>query len=224
MAISVSYFLSGTGGATTVTTSLTTTTGRLYLAALTSSSSTTPTISNGLGLTWTLVGTPITVSSNSFVIYSAICGAGATGTLTVTGHILGTGYFLNEVTGASTFAPIVQNVQTPSAVSTSPINLTLGSFSRANNGTYLIAFINTNSGSLPTSITPKTGWTLINPSFGPSYNLASEFIATNDTTPSLAWTGGSFNNAVGMAMEIAIDVPPTSTTIKNSLMLTGVGI
>ena len=225
MAIVVSNVTSGsTTGSSSATASITTVTGQLYFTYMFSYVGATPSMSNGLGLIWTQIGSTITDGSGfTFILYYAVCTSGATGTLTATVSAFGGGFWVIDTCTGTSGSPIVQTVTNTSGTTTSPISITLATFGSVSNAAYAAWVID----AAPTgTITPKSGWTAAKASavFLTGYQTASEYIASNDTSPNATFTGTA-TGAYGWAVEIAVPVINASNcTIKNSMMMMGCGI
>lgn len=212
---------SGTGGFSASTASRAITTGNLYFATVLSTSSTNS-INNATGLTWTPAGTKINIHTNlSMSLYWAI--ASASSTLSITGNgATATGIIVDEWTGHDSSGTIVQAVSS-SVVTSSPGTVTLAAFSNPSNGTY--ATWGLHNGSAASSVaSAKSGWMSVKSTLtvvaGTSFG-ATEFIATNDTNPTEAFSPVNTPRIGGIGVEIKAllfaGLPP------NSCMLMGIG-
>jgi len=228
MAISVTNVASGTTGTAFVqSSSFTSVTGNLYFATCIANKNTaatagySPVPATGLGIAWTQINTNIVSTIfDTMALFYGVCTAGATGVIQVnfnTGSTTGGRVIIDSVTGASS-SPIIQAVSNSVATTVSPVSIALAAFSDAGNGAYAAWFC---SAASPTNLfAPKSGWTtglILNPA-GSNNREATEWIATNDTTPNESWTL-SAGNVYGIAVEVGIPI----TFAKNSLMLLGCG-
>lgn len=216
----------GVNAASGTTASITTVTGRLYIATINAlGTGSTCSISDGLGLTWIQVGTTIDDGTNNTIkMFYAICSSGATGTLSTSFAFFGGTWVIDEFTGIDTTNPIVQSVQTSVGDTTSPISLTLSSFGHANNATYACWAANDNSGAI--TFSPEAGYTALATTQRGGFSnwavTASEFLSSNETTPSETWSG-ALTACFGFAVEIKANVSTSgganvllpATTITN---------
>jgi hypothetical protein len=203
MAIVCSTVTSGSSASSTASTaSVTTVTNQLYFATVFGAVGANPNLSTGNGVTWTQITTVFSTGSSDVGFWYGVCTAGATGTFTAN---LGTGggfWLIDTCSGVDTSGTIVQSVK-GTAASTSPITITLAAFGNASNGAYAV-FPASFTLTQPT-LSPKAGWTAVKTTTtvsSGSLAIASEYIASNDTSVQETWTGGSGVTLVGWAVEI----------------------
>ena len=209
MAIAVNALTAGndaTDATSYVTASVTFTSGRSIALVISTSKGTTPDLPSSItgGPTFTQItgGTVVYAAGvRRITLYHAI-GDGTTGALTLNFSATQTGcaWIINDVTGDNTGSPSVQTPSTNTGTGTAVDAGTLGAFSDANNGTFMICGINAN-----VTLSADAGWTNTGTTVHASPNNRIRFAwrADNDTTPTATAGGSGDWGAVGFEWRVA---------------------